>query len=802
MKKRENNDMKLFTKIVLMILCCASFGYASARESIVLADFEGADYGGWTTEGGAFGRAPSKPSPNVVGSLGKGLVDTKRVATAENAHELMGMLTSPEFTLSRNYITFLIGGDSLAGVVSIYLYVDGKPVREMCGDQKWICLDRKVDLWACVMRKRGWDVREFAGRQAVIKIVDKNTGKSLLIDQIELDDQPAQPALRFAKIFADNMILQQQKSARVWGWATPGEEVAVTITEEASIAAPFLVKEVAPSSESYAVSVTYTERNAPAFVSQTKRCKADSKGYWEVSLEPMRAGFTPKYLVAQSAGSGIAIKNVLLGELWLCVGQSNMAWRSFHRERREVASADFPGVRYLNYNDSWHKPLDDIKVDVEWLICSPETADGFSAVPYLYGVFLHRYLKVPVGIITLARGGTTGQTWCRRDALDTIDTVVMKSVLKTHDTEVAAWDDIEQHAKDMTLIKETYFQRYLVNTQQRAAAKAAGKAIPELVGMPQTPTKDPRAGHSPPAGLFNGSVMPIKRLTIRGLLYYQGENQTLGTRWTRYEETFPRIAPSFRKTFGDDELPIGFIGQAGGMGPYGDDPELSVVRKGYQIVRDIQQRAVKNDPFSDFIAIYPTGDGAVHPMDKMPVAEYASLWALAKVYKKPLVHRGPLYDGMVKKGSSIHILFKADPLAGKAELPFAREGRRNAAIKGFIIAGEDQRWYPAQAREANLDGRRSIALSSKLVENPVAVRFGWAGWPVANLVGPDNLPVPTFRTDEWALPVGDDYTKEAARETNERLKKLQNVAEKQALDRKIRTMRSELSAMERAAGKR
>ncbi|MHC4200394.1 MAG: hypothetical protein ACYSU0_10415, partial [Planctomycetota bacterium] len=162
-------------------------------------------------------------------------------------------------------------------------------------------------------------------------------------------EEPAE--LRLARIFGDNMVLQQKKKARVWGWAARGTRVTVTITEDDAPARPYLSEQAKPAGDAYSVTVKYVERNAPAFVAQTRTAEADGGGAWRVEFDPMPAGFTPKYIVVRAGGKGIAIRNVLIGEIWVCAGQSNMGWGNFNRKDREAASADFPGLRYIAWND-------------------------------------------------------------------------------------------------------------------------------------------------------------------------------------------------------------------------------------------------------------------------------------------------------------------------------------------------------------------------------------------------------------------------------------------------------------------
>jgi len=616
--------------------------------------------------------------------------------------------------------------------------------------------------------------------------------------------------LRMAKIFTNNMVLQQQKPISVWGWAKPGTSVSVTITQESHVGKPGVTTyqqqtkaRVATTSENeeYAVKVQYVEQNPPRLPTQTLQAKAGQDGSWNVRFPAAQASFQPTWVIVSSGDAVVALENVLIGEIWVCAGQSNMGWGNFNRKDREAASADFPGLRYVAWDDSYYEPLDDIRRNINWQECSPQTAERFSAVPYLYGMFLHRYLKVPVGIINVARGGTLGQTWCLRDELTNIDNPIIKTVLADYDADTAAWDNPQQLAKIMAEWEKSVEAAKVEHQQKAAKAKADGKPEPRL-RLPKKPG-DPRSGWSPPAGLFNATIMPIRHLGIRGVLYYQGENNNF-MRWTRYESTFPKVPVSFRKAFGEDNLPFGCISQPG-WGNYDLDPEVATVAEGYAIVRDIQRRALANDPHGDMIATYPTGNSYIHPAEKLPVAEYASLWALAKVYKKPVQHTGNTYREMKIRDNKLYLFFDIDPIVRERwknvtkqaywqVLPCPREG--NAEFTGFIIAGKDQRWYPAKGRHTKLDGDWCIELTSDLVTAPVAARYGWANWPTGNMVGRNRIPMPTFRTDNWPIPEGVNYSKDAQDQSKQQLQILRELGEQQALDRKIRQAQVDLPRLE------
>jgi len=612
----------------------------------------------------------------------------------------------------------------------------------------------------------------------------------------------APPAFRLARIFSDNMVLQQEKPITVWGWAEPGAKVTVTLTQDAAAGEEALPQDAESAEDGgYSVTVRYVEKNPPKLVPQTVGATAGDDGRWTVEFKPAKASFQPTWILARRGDDAIGVRNVLIGEIWVCAGQSNMGWSNFNCKGREAASADFPGLRYVAWHDSWYEPLSDVRSDLRWQECSPESAQKFSAVPYLYGMFLHRYLKTPVGIINVARGGTLGQTWCLREELDKVDHEIIKTVLKDYDAETATWDDPKQVERIMAQWQKDVEQAKVDHQKKAAQAKAEGKKEPRL-RLPKKPG-DPRSGWSPPAGLFNATIMPIRHLGVRGVLYYQGENQAF-SRWTRYEYTFPKIPVSFRKAFGDENLPFGCISQPG-WGTFGVDPEISTARGGYHVVRDIQRRALAGDPNAGMIATYPTGNSYIHPAEKLPVAEYASLWALANVYDQPVVHRGNTYREMKKKGDKIYLFFDSDPVVYERwkhiennaywqVLPCPREG--TAPFRGFIIAGSDRRWYPAEARHTRLDGKPCIEVWSDLVEEPAAVRYGWAQWPAGNMVGRERLPVPTFRTDDWPLPVGVNYSQEASEQSREVLKQLAEKGAQQALDRKIRQMLIDLPKLE------
>jgi sialate O-acetylesterase len=619
-----------------------------------------------------------------------------------------------------------------------------------------------------------------------------------------------QPEFRFSGILSDHIVLQQDKPITIWGWAKPGVEVTVTLTRDAKSGAKAEAEAIAQgtrkeervsSNAGHSVRVQYVETNPPPFETQSLKVTAGSDGRWSAKFKPAKASFQPVWMIARSGERTLVVNDVLIGEVWVCAGQSNMGWVNFNRKSRVARSSDCPGLRYVAWNDSWYKPLDDLRKPSRWQPCTPEAAERFSAVPYLYGMFLQRYLKVPVGIINVARGGTTGQAWCMREELDQLEHITVTETLRKYDAETAVWDQPTEVEKIMKAWQEEVDAKKSEHEKAIAKAKAEGKKEPRL-RLPKAPG-DPRNGWSPPAGLFNATIMPIKHLGVRGVLYYQGENNSFNG-WTRYEQTFPSIPSSFRSAFGEPELPFGCISQPG-WGTFGREPELETINGGYALIRDIQRRALKDDKNAAMIATYPAGNSYIHPGEKFPVAEYASLWALARVYEEPIVHRGNEFEKMTLKDGKAYLYFDSDPVvyerwkhiennASWQVLPQPYQGK--APIQGFIIAGKDRRWYPAKARETKVDGTWTIEVSSDLVPEPVAVRYGWANWPTGNLVGRERLPIPTFRTDDWPLVEGVSYSDEARKAATDKIKALEEAARLQILDRKLRQLALDLPAVE------
>ena len=476
--------------------------------------------------------------------------------------------------------------------------------------------------------------------------------------------------LHVANIFADNMVVQRDRPIAFWGNAASGTQITAT------------------------------------FAGETARVSADSGGSWRVEFPARPAGFEPLTLVVEAGEEKIDYENILVGEVWLCGGQSNMAPSGHDHYDLEFPAADHDFVRYTRVESRVAEaPASDLQSREHWapLVAGKMEERRIAPVAYYFGVRLQRFLKVPVGIINTAVGGTTAEVWASRESL-------------------------ARH--------------------------------PELAGLIRERGKDIGA-------FYNGAVAPLADLPIRGVLFYQGENNTFDL-YDSYALTFPAVIQSWRKNFADPDLPFGIISLAGnkGMEP-APEPERSMThRHSYTHIRDVHFRTHRETANTGLISIHDLGADDMHPQRKRDVGERAARWALAQVYgygKKPfgkggVYHMAPIYREMKVEGDRALLFFDYDPTiddrrAGKTykRLPIMDRARH---FRGFVIAGADQRFFPAQAKVRQVkDGEdirgECLEVWSDQVAEPKAVRYAWENQPNANAYGLRGLPVAPFRTDDW-----------------------------------------------------
>ncbi len=450
-------------------------------------------------------------------------------------------------------------------------------------------------------------------------------------------------------MFGDHMVLQQGLRNKVWGRAEPGEAITVT------------------------------------FATQSHSTKAADDGTWHVVLDPVVVYGGPHTLTVKGRNT-VTFGDVLIGEVWVCSGQSNMWW-SVNRSKDpdiERATAKYPDIRLITVPAvGTQKPQ--WNFNGAWQTCSPETVGDFSAVGYYFGRQLHQPLGVPVGLIDNAWGGSAAEAWVRRDKL-----AAHPRLKAIHD-------------------------RWL---QLESAEKPDDKKMPI---------------NQRPANIHSGVLSPTIGYGIKGVIWYQGETNV--SRAHQYRELFPFLITSWREEWGLGNFPFYWVQLAAHTEAKGEPGDSE-----WAELREAQTMTMKAVPNGGEAVIIDIGEGKdIHPKNKQDVAKRLARWALAETYQVPgVVCRSPRYVSMEKTGNSLWLSF--EDVAGGWR-PFGVD-----TPVGFTIAGADGKFVPAKATIA-ADGW--ISVSSDAVADPVAVRYAWADNPACNMYSAAGLPLTPFRTDDF-----------------------------------------------------
>jgi sialate O-acetylesterase len=496
---------------------------------------------------------------------------------------------------------------------------------------------------------------------------------------IALSATAANAAVKLPSIFGSHMVLQQGQKNRVWGVADAGEAVTVTIGE------------------------------------QSLKAEVAADGKWQVMLAPLPVG--GPYTLTVKGSNEIKLEDVLVGEVWICSGQSNMQWsvNAANDPDLEKAAAKFPKIRLITVpNVGTQEPQWDFKG--KWEACSPETVGNFSAVGYFFGRQLHQTLDVPVGLINNAWGGSACEAWIRRDLLKG----------ETYQPLMDRWSKEEADAVDPKVLAE--FQTKLAAWEKAVAeAKAANKPQPP---RPQDP-KGRMGGNARPANIYNGALKPTIGYGIRGAIWYQGE--TNAGRAYQYREMFPLMISSWREEWGQGDFPFYWVQLADFKSEKTEPAESD-----WAELREAQTMTQKL-PNTGEAVIIDIGEGKdIHPKNKQDVGKRLARLALVDVYKQQgITARSPIYKSMATDGSKIVMTFDN---VGTGWRPFDV-----AEPRGFAIAGADKKFVWAKAK---IDGQK-IEVWSDEVKEPVSVRYAWADNPICNMFSAAGLPLTPFRTDDW-----------------------------------------------------
>lgn len=461
---------------------------------------------------------------------------------------------------------------------------------------------------------------------------------------------PAQADVSLPSVIGSHMVLQRNNECPIWGWASPGEAVTVK------------------------------------FAGQKHSTTADADGNWMVRLKKMKANSEPQTLTI-AGNNTLTLEDILVGEVWLCSGQSNMEWYVSQSDnaQAEIAAANNPRIRHIKIP---HRPSIKPEKNVPsdgWKLTTPQNVPTFTAVGYYFGRELQKELDVPIGLIGSNWGGTRIEPW----------------------TPPVGFQKTPALA-DITSKLDTFPSMNFVKS-------------------PNNPLKTVAViNHQSPLALYNGMIHPLVPFAIRGAIWYQGESNN--GEGMLYYEKMKALIDGWRTVWANPEMPFYYVQLAPFR--YGGDPtRLAGIWEAQEAALDIKHTgmAVTTD-------IGNITD--IHPRNKQEVGRRLALWALAKTYDKPVkVYSGPLYKEATVQGDKIRVSFD-----------YARGGlisRDGKPLTHFQIAGEDKNFVPAQAEIVG----NTVVVSSPQVKNPAFVRYAWHQEAEPNLANKAGLPASPFRTD-------------------------------------------------------
>ena len=620
--------------------------------------------------------------------------------------------------------------------------------------------------------------------------------------------------VRLPRIFSSNMVLQQGKEIPVWGWAAPGERVTVTLDKK---------------------SVT---------------TRAARNGKWMAKLPAFEYG--GPYTMTVSGKNKITYENILIGEVWIASGQSNMEWQlaQSNNAEEEIAAADFPEIRLFQVPRAVAQlPQEDI-TSGEWVACSPETVPGFSAIAYFFGRHLHKDLKVPVGLIQSAWGGTVAETWIsgetisqdpdfkgpmnnllamdldsyEKEQMEKIKTLLGGKIPETDQGIVngePVWSAIDlQDGSWKSLIVPKYweeqgyanidgigwYRKEVMLTEEQTKSNVTlhlGKVddsdITWINGIEVGKTEglydkdriytvdadilrpgknmivvrvndtggnggiwgDPEnqflaiggekvdisgdwkfriakatlssvniGPNSYPTLLYNAMINPLVPYAFQGVIWYQGESNA--GRAKQYQRIFPALINDWRTHWNQGEFPFLWVSLANYM-----QPKEIPGESGWAELREAQSMTLSLPNTGMALAIDIGEANDIHPRNKQDVGYRLALNALKVAYGKDIVYSGPVFKSVEWQGNKAIVTFDhvADGLVAKDKYGY---------VKGFTIAGADQKFHWAQAQIIN---RNQVVVYSDQVNTPVKLRYGWADNPDdVNLYNSAGLPADPFRT--------------------------------------------------------
>ena len=516
----------------------------------------------------------------------------------------------------------------------------------------------------------------------------------------------ASAEVKLPAIVGDNMVLQQRIAAPLWGWAHPGETVTVAGSWGGKASAV-----------------------------------ADDKGKWKLRLPtPSHGG---PYTLTIKGANEITVKNVMIGEVWLCAGQSNMGWRLlFTSEGKEdTASAALPNLRIFR-SERCHSPTPKEDCSATWTPCTPDTAATCSAVSFYFARKLHQELKIPVGIVLQPYAGTPIEGWMPKEIQ--MEDPRTRKIIEETDADSATYDPAAAK-KQLERALESW---------KRGERK--GKPVLRTPG---------NWGHQYPGNIFNGMIAPVRPYGIRGAIWYQGERNAKDVaQAANYIRQLPLLIDYYRSSWHEmsgghvaRDFPFYFVQLPSWLAAQTAPVEPDAA---WAVSREMMRLVARSVPNTGVAVSIDTGDDVLlHPKDKKPIGLRLAYLALKKTYDKDFVEYGPFYKSCRAEGGKIVLTFDSvgsGLMTGKA-----------GPLDSFAIAGKDRKfvWAHAVIDPSTGSGQvaNTVVVSAKGISAPVAVRYAWAMNPSHRnlLYNKEGIPASPFRTDDWPLFDADTYVPKA-----------------------------------------
>lgn len=488
--------------------------------------------------------------------------------------------------------------------------------------------------------------------------------------------------VRLPDVMGSSMVLQQKQAVPVWGFADAGENVTV------------------------------------AFGKQKKTVIADANGKWRVNLDAMKADFTPQTMTIAEKNT-IELKNILIGEVWLVSGQSNMQWTLFQSSNgaREVASANHPNIRLFNVSREVAFKKKQGKLG-EWQATTPESVKDFSGAGYYFAVDLQKNLNVPVGIINSSYGGSQAEAWTPVEYLNA------NPDLKITVERTKIWE------AERPKVRADYDAAIKKWREESEKQKSVGAKPSPSPGVPDS-LRDYRIASS----IYDRMIEPLMPFAVKGAVWYQGESNE--ARAEQYNILLLTMIRAWREHWGAGNFPFGII-QLPNYRAIKPEP----VDEAWSFIREAQRQTALNTANTGLIVTIDIGEANdIHPKNKLDVGKRMAIWALKNVYRKKIT-ASPMFEKAEIKGSKIILTF-TDVGSGLK----IKDGDK---LDEFAIAGADKKFVWA---EAKIVGKNKVEVSSPKVTNPQAVRYAFNNNPKhPNLTNDVGLPAAPFRTDDWMDP--------------------------------------------------